>query len=86
MSHLPTSSPRTSSPTAPKVAPTVAIVGSGPGGLTSAVLLAASGAKVTVFESQPVIGGRTARSDLEPWSTFGGDPLRRLGTRAKPIA
>lgn len=32
-----------------------------------------------------IIGARgTARSDLDPWSTFGGDPLRRLGTRAKP--
>ncbi len=50
-------SQRSGSPTSP----TVAIVGSGPGGLASAVLLAASGAKVTVFESQPVIGGRTAR-------------------------
>lgn len=56
MPHLPTSSPRT-----PTAAPKVAIIGSGPGGLASAVLLAASGAKVTVFESQPVIGGRTAR-------------------------
>ena len=57
MPHLSTSSNRTPSTAAPKVA----IVGSGPGGLASAVLLAASGAKVTVFESQPVIGGRTAR-------------------------
>ena len=56
MPHLPTSSPRT-----PTAAPKVAIIGSGPGGLASAVLLAASGAKVTVFESQPVIGGRKPR-------------------------
>ena len=39
----------------------VAVVGAGPGGLAAAVLLAASGAKVTVFESQQRIGGRTAR-------------------------
>ncbi|MBS0187853.1 MAG: phytoene desaturase [Planctomycetes bacterium] len=39
----------------------VAIIGAGPGGLAAAVLLASSGAKVTVFESQDRIGGRTAR-------------------------
>lgn len=39
----------------------VAVIGAGPGGLAAAVLLAASGAKVTVFESQARIGGRTAR-------------------------
>lgn len=37
----------------------VAIVGAGPGGLAAAVLLAASGVEVTVYESQPTIGGRT---------------------------
>lgn len=42
----------------------VAIVGAGPGGLSCAVLLAASGLDVTVFEAQPVIGGRTARIEL----------------------
>ncbi|MEM9559832.1 MAG: NAD(P)-binding protein, partial [Planctomycetota bacterium] len=36
--------------------PSVAIVGAGPGGLSAAVLLAASGAKVTVFESQQRLG------------------------------
>lgn len=39
----------------------VAIIGAGPGGLAAAVLLAASGLKVTLYESQPTIGGRTAR-------------------------
>jgi phytoene desaturase len=40
---------------------TVAIVGAGPGGLAAAVLLAASGAKVRVYEAEPIVGGRTAR-------------------------
>lgn len=36
------------------------IVGAGPGGLTTAMLLAARGFKVTVFEKQPHVGGRNA--------------------------
>lgn len=39
----------------------VAIIGAGPGGLAAAILLASSGLRVTVYESQPTIGGRTAR-------------------------
>lgn len=39
----------------------VAIVGAGPGGLAAAVLLAASGLEVTVFEAGSEVGGRTAR-------------------------
>lgn len=42
----------------------VAIVGGGPGGMSCAVLLAASGLDVTVFEARPVLGGRTARIEL----------------------
>jgi NADH-quinone oxidoreductase subunit F len=38
----------------------VAIVGSGPGGLTCAYYLALEGYKVTIFESLPVIGGMLA--------------------------
>jgi len=49
----------------------VAIVGAGPGGLAAAVLLAASGAKVTVFESQDRVGGRTAR--ITSKGTDGGE-------------
>lgn len=37
----------------------VAIVGAGPGGLAAAMLLAASGARVTVYEKDAVVGGRT---------------------------
>ena len=46
----------------PAIAPTrprVAVVGAGPGGLAAAMLLAASGARVTVFERDTAVGGRT---------------------------
>lgn len=36
------------------------IIGAGPGGLATAILLAASGVKVKVIERLPVIGGRTS--------------------------
>ncbi|MCX8133603.1 MAG: phytoene desaturase family protein [Roseococcus sp.] len=39
--------------------PNIAIIGAGPGGLAAAMLLAASGARVTVFEKDDVVGGRT---------------------------
>jgi phytoene desaturase len=38
----------------------IIIVGAGPGGLAAAVLLAASGLKVSIFERLPVVGGRTS--------------------------
>lgn len=37
----------------------VAIIGAGPGGLAAAMLLAKAGVKVTVFEKDDVVGGRT---------------------------
>ncbi len=43
----------------------VAIVGAGPGGLAAAVLLAASGVRVRVYEAAPAIGGRTGQIELE---------------------
>jgi phytoene desaturase len=39
--------------------PRIAVIGAGPGGLAAAMLLAASGARVTVFEKDAVVGGRT---------------------------
>lgn len=39
----------------------IAIIGAGPGGLAAAVLLAARGCQVTVYEANPEIGGRTGR-------------------------
>src|SRR5512146_753202 len=47
------------SPAVQRARAKIAIVGAGPGGLAAAMLLAASGAKVTVFERDGVIGGRT---------------------------
>jgi len=42
----------------------VAVVGAGPGGLCTAILLAASGLGVDVYERQPQVGGRTRRLSL----------------------
>jgi phytoene desaturase len=42
----------------------VIIVGAGPGGLASAILLAASGVRVKVLERAPQLGGRTSRLAL----------------------
>lgn len=44
--------------------PSVAIVGAGPGGLAAAVILAASGCGVSVFESRATVGGRTSRVEV----------------------
>lgn len=43
--------------------PRVAIVGAGPGGLAAAMILAANGARVSVFERDSVVGGRTRTVD-----------------------
>jgi phytoene desaturase len=42
----------------------VVVIGAGPGGLASAMLLAQRGFRVQVFEKQPVIGGRSAEVRL----------------------
>ncbi len=42
----------------------VAVIGAGPGGLASAMLLAAKGYNVQVFEKQSVVGGRNAELTL----------------------
>jgi phytoene desaturase len=42
----------------------IAIVGAGPGGLATAMLLAQRGFRVQVFEKQDVIGGRNAEVQL----------------------
>jgi phytoene desaturase len=38
----------------------VIIIGAGPGGLASAILLASAGLKVKIVERLPIIGGRTS--------------------------
>jgi phytoene desaturase len=43
----------------------VIIVGAGPGGLASAMLLAKGGAEVTILEKQPRVGGRTSAIEGE---------------------
>ena len=42
----------------------IAIIGAGPGGLSSAMLLARAGADVTVFEKAQRVGGRSATIDV----------------------
>ncbi|ANE47249.1 phytoene desaturase [Paenibacillus swuensis] len=46
----------------------VAIVGAGPGGLASGMLLASAGYQVTVAEKQPHVGGRCSRLTLGDYS------------------
>jgi phytoene desaturase len=42
-----------------RLRPHVAVIGAGPGGLATAMQLAAAGARVTLFEKDGVVGGRT---------------------------
>ncbi len=44
----------------------IAIIGAGPGGLASAMLLARAGADVTVFERAQRVGGRSATIEVQP--------------------
>ncbi len=39
----------------------IAVVGAGPGGLAAGILLAARGVEVTIYEKQPIVGGRTGQ-------------------------
>ena len=45
--------------------PRAIIIGAGPGGLASAILLAAAGIKVKILERLPTIGGRTSSIELD---------------------
>ena len=41
------------------------IIGAGPGGLASAILLASAGVKVKIIERLPLIGGRTSSIEAD---------------------
>lgn len=43
----------------------IIIIGAGPGGLATAILLAASGQRVRIFERLPFVGGRTSTIEAE---------------------
>ena len=47
--------------------PRIGIVGAGPGGLASAMLLAHAGAEVVIHEAQPRVGGRTRSIEMGPY-------------------
>ena len=54
--------------------PSVAIIGAGPGGLASALLLAKSGVKVTVFERSERVGGRNKVFERDGYKFDPGQP------------
>ncbi len=58
-------------------APSVGVVGAGPGGLATAMLLARAGCQVTIYEALPVVGGRTRRLEF-------GSPDRRFAFDCGP--
>ena len=45
----------------------IVVIGGGPGGLTSAMILARRGFKVTLFEARDRVGGRSATLELGPY-------------------
>ncbi|WP_216830486.1 phytoene desaturase family protein [Alkalihalobacterium elongatum] len=46
----------------------IVVVGAGPGGLAAAMLLVSQGYRVTVFEKQPYVGGRTSSFQLDDYT------------------
>ena len=46
------------------------IIGAGPGGLASAILLAAAGMRVKIIERLPIIGGRTSRIEADGYDSI----------------
>lgn len=60
-------------PSAPALLPQrarIAVIGAGPGGLAAAMQLAAAGARVTIFEKDGVVGGRTRSLTCPEGYTF----------------
>ena len=62
----------------------VVIVGAGPGGLTTAMLLAKRGFRVTVFEKDDRVGGRNAGHLHGEWKAVRGE-CRRWRKMAQPF-
>jgi len=56
---IPEARDRNARQSGPSSTPKVAIIGAGPGGLASALLLASRGFEVDLYEKQPQLGGRT---------------------------
>jgi NADH-quinone oxidoreductase subunit F len=80
--------PACTPPVAPPKAEQVAIVGSGPAGLTCAHYLALEGYRVTIFESLPVAGGMLATGIPDyrlpkEILQYDIDAIRRLGVEIK---
>lgn len=48
--------------------PSIGVIGAGPGGLSAAMLLANAGADVHLYEAQPVVGGRSRRTQVGDFS------------------
>lgn len=52
----------------------VAVIGAGPGGLAAAMLLAADGYEVDLYEQQAAVGGRSAELTLGDYRFDRGPP------------
>ena len=52
-----------------------AVVGAGPAGMAAALRLHAAGARVTVFEAAPQVGGRTRTDRVDGWTVDAGVQL-----------
>jgi phytoene desaturase len=70
---------RPASPRLSSSRPRVAVIGAGPGGLAAAMLLATSGARVTLHERDGVVGGRTRTLAAPAPGTTGGEYRFDLG-------
>ena len=56
-------------------APDLAVIGAGPAGMAAALRLHAAGARVTVFEAAPQVGGRTRTDRVDGWTVDAGVQL-----------
>jgi len=63
----------------------IVVVGAGPGGLTSAMILAHRGFKVTVFEKAEEVGGRNAAVRLDGYTFDTGPTILMMGFVLKEV-